>query len=185
MLRYATCDLRCVLHMLCMYLATFHCPNAILNQWRGWGEKHLKLNWKTCFNFPMTNVTYLSIAERRYYTFWFKEHFYPFLNNSARLHFEKKNCIHGRNSIRLKDDTLGPWVENANFHNFANGELLWNIFWCLIQRGRRPRAYQKGNIEFKIDFLFDFVWFDSLRPINNLSVKQGRIFIGWTSTKLG
>ena len=27
-----------------------------------------------------------------------------------------------------------------------------------------------------------FVWFDSLRPINNLSVKQG---LGWTSTKLG
>ena len=30
-----------------------------------------------------------------------------------------------------------------------------------------------------------FVWFDSLSSINNLSVKQGRIFLGWTSTKLG
>ena len=30
-----------------------------------------------------------------------------------------------------------------------------------------------------------FVWFDSLRAINNLSVKQGRVFLGWTSTKLG
>ena len=29
-----------------------------------------------------------------------------------------------------------------------------------------------------------FVWFDSLRPINNLSVKRGRVFLGWTSTKL-
>ena len=28
-------------------------------------------------------------------------------------------------------------------------------------------------------------WYDSLRPINNLSVKQGRVFLGWTSTKLG
>ena len=27
--------------------------------------------------------------------------------------------------------------------------------------------------------------FDSLRTINNLSVKQGRVFLGWTSTKLG
>ena len=44
MLRYATWDLRCVLHMLCMYVATFHCPNAILDQWRGGGEKHLQLN---------------------------------------------------------------------------------------------------------------------------------------------
>ena len=30
-----------------------------------------------------------------------------------------------------------------------------------------------------------FVWFDSLRPINNLSVIKGWIFLGWTSTKLG
>ena len=44
MLRYATCDLRCVLHMLCMYVATFHCLNAILDQWKGGEEKHLKLN---------------------------------------------------------------------------------------------------------------------------------------------
>ena len=30
-----------------------------------------------------------------------------------------------------------------------------------------------------------FVWFDSLGPINNLSVKQGQVFLGKTSTKLG
>ena len=30
-----------------------------------------------------------------------------------------------------------------------------------------------------------FVWFDLLCPINNLSVKQGRVFLCWTSTKLG
>ena len=33
--------------------------------------------------------------------------------------------------------------------------------------------------------LQDFVWFDSLRPINNLSVIKGRAFLGWTSAKLG
>ena len=32
---------------------------------------------------------------------------------------------------------------------------------------------------------FLFVWFDSLRPISNLSVIKGQIFLGWTSTKLG
>ena len=31
---------------------------------------------------------------------------------------------------------------------------------------------------------FLFVWFDSLRPINNLLVIKGRVFLGWTSTKL-
>ena len=30
-----------------------------------------------------------------------------------------------------------------------------------------------------------FVWFDSLCPINNLSVIKGLVFLGWTSTKLG
>ena len=30
-----------------------------------------------------------------------------------------------------------------------------------------------------------FVWFYSLRTINNLSVIKGRVFLGWTSTKLG
>ena len=31
---------------------------------------------------------------------------------------------------------------------------------------------------------FCFVWFDSFRPINNLSVIKGRV-LGWTCTKLG
>ena len=32
---------------------------------------------------------------------------------------------------------------------------------------------------------YDFVWFDSLRRINNLSIINGQVFLGWTSTKLG
>ena len=34
-------------------------------------------------------------------------------------------------------------------------------------------------------WVFCFVWFESLHPINNLSVKQGWVFLGWTITKLG
>ena len=30
-----------------------------------------------------------------------------------------------------------------------------------------------------------FVWFDSLGLINNHLVRQGRVFLGWTSIKLG
>ena len=37
----------------------------------------------------------------------------------------------------------------------------------------------------KIIPIFLFVWFDSLPPINNLSVEQGRVFLGWTSSKKG
>ena len=46
----------------------------------------------------------------------------------------------------------------------------------------RNKDYQYRNQDW---FLFGFVWFASLRPINNLSVKQGWFFLGWTSTKLG
>ena len=36
------------------------------------------------------------------------------------------------------------------------------------------------------DYCYDvFVWVDSLRPINNLSVIKGQVFLGWTSTELG
>ena len=42
------------------------------------------------------------------------------------------------------------------------------------------------QVQFRLDFfMILFVWFDSLRPINNLSVIKGRVFLGWTSTKLG
>ena len=40
-------------------------------------------------------------------------------------------------------------------------------------------------IQMKTLVLCLFVLFDSLRTINNLSFKQGRVFLGWTSTKLG
>ena len=33
-------------------------------------------------------------------------------------------------------------------------------------------------------FYNSFIRFDSLRPINDLSVEQGRVFLSWTSTKL-
>ena len=53
-----------------------------------------------------------------------------------------------------------------------------------------PVHFRFKGVGWYFSFLFKFcfvcfVWFDSLRPINNLSVKQGRVFLGWTSTKLG
>ena len=42
------------------------------------------------------------------------------------------------------------------------------VSWCRILNG-----------------MVNFCLFDSLRPINNLSVKQGWVFLGWTRTKLG
>ena len=36
-----------------------------------------------------------------------------------------------------------------------------------------------------VAWIFYFGWDDFLRPINNLSVIKGRVFLGWTSSKLG
>ena len=46
--------------------------------------------------------------------------------------------------------------------------------------------YLGSFLTLSISLLFClFVWFDSLRPINNFSVKKERVFLGRTSTKLG
>ena len=48
-----------------------------------------------------------------------------------------------------------------------------------------PKVYHYSTILKVVYAQMFFVWFDPLRPINNISVKQGRVFLGWTSTKLG
>ena len=50
------------------------------------------------------------------------------------------------------------------------------FFHCTIM----DRKAKNKNVPQHTRFLID-----SLHPINNLSVKQGRVFLGWTSTKLG
>ena len=58
-------------------------------------------------------------------------------------------------------------------HWQGSNELRWTFF--------SPWIYPNcSNILF-----FLIVWFNSLRPISNLSVIKGWVFLGWTSTKLG
>ena len=59
--------------------------------------------------------------------------------------------------------------------------FLYNIW--VHNNENRLLAYQ--FIQYVKDSANLFVWFDSLRPINNLSIIKGRVFLGWTSTKLG
>ena len=68
------------------------------------------------------------------------------------------------------------------YHMTCRG--IWIIRILTISGVKSIRIYIYISYNFiKVKYLF--VWFDSLRPINNLSVKQGRVFLGWTSTKLG
>ena len=49
----------------------------------------------------------------------------------------------------------------------------------------RPSQQFFSYVRTGLPGLILFVWFDSLLPINNLSVINGRVFLGRTSTKLG
>ena len=53
---------------------------------------------------------------------------------------------------------------------------ILRVYWIKIGRSRVHWNIQNDSL---------FVWFDSLRPINNLSVIKGRVFLGRNSTKLG
>ena len=66
--------------------------------------------------------------------------------------------------------------QNLKLSSAANysGALWVKIF---------PEQYLHMRIKWLGFYLF--VWFDFLHPINNLSVKQEPVFLGWTSTKLG
>ena len=53
------------------------------------------------------------------------------------------------------------------------------LFWCKIYTYILCRVYLSKNVLLVWQWFF---LFDSLCPINNLSVKQERVFLGWTST---
>ena len=63
-------------------------------------------------------------------------------------------------------------------------EKYLNIQDCLI-KSLKMKFVLKNTWKTLKGLVVLFVWFDSLRPINNLSVIKGRVFLGWTSTKLG
>ena len=60
------------------------------------------------------------------------------------------------------------------YRNYCSSHTLWTHTETLF--------YFSRFSEFDVGL---FVWLDSLRPTNNLSVIKGRVFLGWTSTKLG
>ena len=63
------------------------------------------------------------------------------------------------------------------------------LFSWLLAKGKHLQKYREMYLDEGFDVktiqVYLFVCVDYFRPINNLSVKQGRVFRGWTSTKLG
>ena len=86
------------------------------------------------------------------------------------------------------------WMDGTNERGallcmWRKGRMDWQItqgtvLWSFVKIG--PVAMEELSfIENCWRRTILFVWSDSLRPINNLSVKQGQFFLGWTSPKLG
>ena len=101
-----------------------------------------------------------------------------------------------------------PWIfvysaMNLTYRGLLNIWLLimTNVLCCVLFAGplkhlccKSRSDYSSRNIIPKnviigaVTVQFDnhsLIWFDSLHPINNLSVMWGQVFLGWTSTKLG
>ena len=76
-------------------------------------------------------------------------------------------------------------VKNSKIRNWSNQALhpTQDIIWK-SNRIQEPRSQHLPAGNHKATRNFFFVWFDSLRPLNNLSVMRD-VFLGWTSTKLG
>ena len=72
--------------------------------------------------------------------------------------------------------TLQPEVWPGRSSNLS--EILW-----LSLLSARIKKIQSKIKALELVCLFYLIWF--LRPINNISIKQGRVFLDWTSTKLG
>ena len=74
-----------------------------------------------------------------------------------------------------EQSNLGPYGLQYRLPKYNS---RWESRWHLLSVANHGKTVQYY-------FVCLFVWFDSLRPINNLSVKQEWVFLGWTSTKLG
>ena len=78
-----------------------------------------------------------------------------------------------KRTVSMRQFFWVPKTYAAKFLNFTGSSAI--KIW--LDSGSGLRLYEGPDVL--------FVWFDSLRPINNLSVLKRRVFLGWTSTKLG
>ena len=79
--------------------------------------------------------------------------------------------------------TLNKPIKQSNKTASYQRRTVWCNRWIPAKpKIRGPPPHSTPNTLTKSGY---FVWFDFLCPINNLSVIKGRVFLGWTSTKLG
>ena len=83
----------------------------------------------------------------------------------------------------ISSHQLSAWFYLKICNNYLwGGPLILKI--RRLQAGNQVRSGMFSNIHeyswrFTLSLKLLFVWFDSLCPMNNFSVKQGRVFLGW------
>ena len=100
-------------------------------------------------------------------------------NLMSRLNYVKVQKSYSKSLIHSKRTLVKRVKRKINFLLSQPKHMLWVLKRTVSVR----RFFWAAKKYVKTDGYF--VWFDSLRPINNLSVIKGRVFLGWTSTKLG
>ena len=90
-----------------------------------------------------------------------------------------------KNTSGVSTQKNNPWVRYLHAADVRYHLDCWLVQACLPSAKIRIRHNQVPHLTQDTLFVCSNVWFDSLRPINNLSVIKGWVFLGWTSTELG
>ena len=96
-----------------------------------------------------------------------------YISKGVTSYFKKKYCIFCLRTFLPLQTVMSQMKFSIMLH------FIWDFTVC------KSTPFGASQVQRVKVLICCFVWFDSLRPINSLSVKQGRVFLGWTSTKLG
>ena len=104
------------------------------------------------------------------------------LQYSSCKHVLKKCWSRSDGFVRIQEASSwsGPTVFSIKDKSEFSRARVKNLY--ILNLTALKFHYPMVDFHSNISF---FVWFDSLHPINNLSVMLGRVFLAWTSTKLG
>ena len=102
----------------------------------------------------------------------------------VRIRFLSELCTYPALKVKWFQSVqyTSRWVQNHIFQCIVY--TVWDLCTLILLRDI-PKYTMHISLEARVIFVSLFLLFDSLCPINNLSVIKGQVFLGWTSTKLG
>ena len=103
---------------------------------------------------------------------------------SSRNSWTLLRSLNREKYLKLLRNEFNFWFVHGIMNTSGLLQIKWSFLECSWNHEYFGSLVSKWSPCFTLT-LQEFVWFDSLRPINNLSVIKGRVFLGWTSTKLG